>query len=109
MGWRATSASATSAWRRWGRGPVGTAAGLGALVDIGRLRCRAIPPTNPPHQPGLPPADQAQVEDLASWARIQPVCNQVELHPMLAQRRLVEGCRRLVSGGRHGGHCAGTA
>lgn len=77
-----------------------TAAVLGAVVDIGRTRCCAIPPTH--HGSHVRPADQAQVEDLASWARIQPVCNQVELHPMLAQRRLVEGCRRLVSGGRHG-------
>ena len=53
-------------------------------------------PSHPPHSHPSCPANQAQVEDLASWARIQPVCNQVELHPMLAQRRLVEGCRRLV-------------
>lgn len=32
-----------------------------------------------------------QIEDLLSWARIKPVVNQVELHPFLPQRKLVEG------------------
>eukprot|EP00887_Chlorella_sp_A99_P004505 scaffold34.g4505.t1 len=35
-----------------------------------------------------------QVEDLLSWARIKPVVNQVELHPLLAQRKLVGVCLR---------------
>ena len=48
-----------------------------------------------------------------SWARIKPVCNQVELHPMLAQRKLVDGCRRLVGwwvgSWLQGRHMAGQA
>ncbi|KFM24054.1 Alcohol dehydrogenase [NADP(+)] [Auxenochlorella protothecoides] len=32
-----------------------------------------------------------QIADLLSWARIKPVVNQVELHPFLPQRKLVEG------------------
>ena len=32
-------------------------------------------------------------------ARIKPLANQVELHPLLAQRRLVGACLRLVSAG----------
>ncbi|KAK9807579.1 hypothetical protein WJX72_003232 [[Myrmecia] bisecta] len=36
----------------------------------------------------------AQVEALVAGARIKPVVNQVELHPLLAQRKLVGGCLR---------------
>lgn len=38
-----------------------------------------------------------QVEDLLEYARIKPVINQVELHPLLAQRKLVGVCARKVS------------
>lgn len=37
-----------------------------------------------------------QVEDLLQYARIKPVINQVELHPLLAQRKLVGTCARKV-------------
>jgi hypothetical protein len=43
-----------------------------------------------------------QIEDLQSWARIQPVVNQVELHPLLAQRKLVGVCLRKVTGSTPG-------
>eukprot|EP00884_Botryococcus_braunii_P023108 jgi/Botrbrau1/9481/Bobra.0252s0099.1 len=36
----------------------------------------------------------SQVEDLLSWSKIKPVVNQVELHPLLAQRKLVGSCLR---------------
>lgn len=39
------------------------------------------------------------LEDLLSWARIKPVVNQIELHPLLSQRKLVG-----VSA-RYGVHC----
>ena len=39
-----------------------------------------------------------QVEDLLEYARIKPVINQVELHPLLAQRKLVGVCARKVGG-----------
>ena len=35
-----------------------------------------------------------KLEELAGAARIRPAVNQVELHPYLAQRELVEACRR---------------
>lgn len=35
-----------------------------------------------------------QVEDLLAVARVRPVVNQVELHPLLAQRKLVGVCLR---------------
>ena len=38
-----------------------------------------------------------QVEDVLEYARIKPVMNQVELHPLLAQRKLVGVCARKVS------------
>ena len=38
-----------------------------------------------------------QVEDVLEYARIKPVMNQVELHPLLAQRKLVGDCARKVS------------
>lgn len=37
-----------------------------------------------------------QVEELLEYARIKPVANQVELHPFLAQRKLVGVCARKV-------------
>ena len=37
-----------------------------------------------------------QVEGLLETARIKPVINQVELHPLLAQRKLVGVCARKV-------------
>lgn len=37
-----------------------------------------------------------QVEDLLEYAHIKPVINQVELHPLLAQRKLVGVCARKV-------------
>lgn len=37
-----------------------------------------------------------QVEKLLETARIKPVANQVELHPFLAQRKLVGVCARKV-------------
>jgi len=38
----------------------------------------------------------AQVEELLEYARVRPVANQVELHPLLAQRKLVGVCLRKV-------------
>ena len=35
-----------------------------------------------------------QVEDVLSWAKIKPVVNQIELHPLLAQRKLLGVCSR---------------
>ena len=37
-----------------------------------------------------------QVEELLEYARIKPVANQVELHPFMAQRKLVGVCARKV-------------
>lgn len=37
-----------------------------------------------------------QVEALLAAASIKPVVNQVELHPLLAQRKLVGTCLRKV-------------
>jgi diketogulonate reductase-like aldo/keto reductase len=42
----------------------------------------------------LPPAALPQVEELLAFARVKPVVNQVELHPHLAQRKLVGVCYR---------------
>ncbi len=36
----------------------------------------------------------AQVEDVLSFAKIKPVVNQIELHPLLAQRKLLGVCSR---------------
>lgn len=38
-----------------------------------------------------------QVEHLLGKSRIKPVVNQIELHPLLAQRKLVGTCLRKVS------------
>lgn len=38
----------------------------------------------------------SQVEEVLSFARIKPVVNQIELHPLLAQRKLVGVCLRKV-------------
>ena len=38
-----------------------------------------------------------QVEELLTHARIKPVANQVELHPFMAQRKLVGVCARKVT------------
>lgn len=40
-----------------------------------------------------------QVEALLASARVKPVCNQVELHPQLPQRKLVGVCFRKVRPG----------
>ena len=37
-----------------------------------------------------------QVEELLGYARIKPVANQIELHPFLAQRKMVGVCARKV-------------
>ena len=37
-----------------------------------------------------------QVEELLERARIKPVANQIELHPFLAQRKMVGVCARKV-------------
>ena len=37
-----------------------------------------------------------QIEEVLEYARIKPVANQVELHPFLAQRKLVGVCARKV-------------
>ena len=38
---------------------------------------------------GLSNFDLSEIEDVLSWCRIKPVVNQIELHPMLPQRKLV--------------------
>ena len=38
----------------------------------------------------------SEVEHLLSKARIPPAVNQVELHPLLSQRKLVGTCTRKV-------------
>ncbi len=38
-----------------------------------------------------------QVESVLQFADVKPVVNQVELHPLLAQRRLVGTCLRKVN------------
>ena len=38
-----------------------------------------------------------QVEELLAHARIKPVANQVEVHPFMAQRKLVGVCARKVT------------
>lgn len=37
-----------------------------------------------------------QIEEVLGFARIKPVCQQVELHPLLSQRKLVGTCLRKV-------------
>jgi diketogulonate reductase-like aldo/keto reductase len=49
-----------------------------ALVDAGKVRFLGV------SNFGL-----TQIEDVLSWCRIKPIVNQIELHPMLAQRKLV--------------------
>lgn len=41
-------------------------------------------------------ANWLQVEEVLAFARIKPVVNQIELHPLLAQRKLVGVCLRKV-------------
>lgn len=36
------------------------------------------------------------LRELLAFARIKPVVNQIELHPLFSQRRLVGACLRLV-------------
>ncbi|KAL4530235.1 hypothetical protein Ndes2526B_g02402 [Nannochloris sp. 'desiccata'] len=36
----------------------------------------------------------SQVEDVLSWAKVKPVVNQIELHPLLAQRKILGVCSR---------------
>lgn len=60
-----------------------TWAALEALVDEGLVR-----------HIGLSNFSLAQVEEVLGFARIAPVVNQIELHPLLAQRKLVGVCAR---------------
>lgn len=61
-----------------------------ALVDDGLARSI-----------GVSNFSEAQIEELLGFARISPVANQVELHPRLAQRRLVGFCTRKVAAVAH--------
>ena len=45
---------------------------------------------------GVSNFSEAQIDDVLGHARIPPAVNQVELHPLLAQRRLVGYCMRKV-------------
>jgi len=54
------------------------------LVDAGMVR-----------HLGVSNFSLAQLEQILSWARIKPAVNQVELHPLLAQRKLVGVCGRM--------------
>lgn len=45
---------------------------------------------------GVSNFSEAQIDDVLGHARIPPAANQVELHPLLAQRRLVGYCMRKV-------------
>lgn len=49
---------------------------------------------------GVSNFSEAQIDDVLGHARIPPAANQVELHPLLAQRRLVGFCMRKVQAGR---------
>jgi len=60
-----------------------------ALVDDGLARLI-----------GVSNFSEAQIEELLGCARIPPCANQVELHPRLAQRRLVGYCARKVAPAR---------
>jgi len=59
-----------------------------ALVDDGLARSI-----------GVSNFSEAQIEELLGYARVPPCANQVELHPRLAQRRLVGYCARKVAPG----------
>lgn len=50
---------------------------------------------------GVSNFSEAQIEELLGFARISPAANQVELHPRLAQRRLVGFCTRKVAAVAH--------
>mmetsp|Transcript_41555 Transcript_41555/g.130600 ORF Transcript_41555/g.130600 Transcript_41555/m.130600 type:complete len:384 (-) Transcript_41555:76-1227(-) len=65
------SASLLEAWRT-----------LEALVDEGK--CRSI---------GVSNYKQSELDELLAYARIPPAVNQIELHPRLPQRALVEYCQ----------------
>jgi len=41
----------------------------------------------------LPP----QVTEVCNLAKIKPVINEIELHPMLAQKKFVQWCASMVS------------
>ena len=45
---------------------------------------------------GVSNFSEAQIDGVLGHARIPPAANQVELHPLLAQRRLVGFCLRKV-------------
>lgn len=45
---------------------------------------------------GVSNFSEAQIDGMLKHARIPPAANQVELHPLLAQRRLVGYCMRKV-------------
>ena len=55
---------------------------LEALVDEGKVR-----------HIGVSNYNQQELEELLAYARIKPVVNQIELHPRLPQRALVEFCQ----------------
>ena len=48
---------------------------------------------------GVSNFSEAQIDGVLGHARIPPAANQVELHPLLAQRRLVGFCMRKVQAG----------
>ena len=56
-----------------------------SLVDAGLVRTIGVSNFN-----------ISEVEHLLSKARIPPAVNQVELHPLLSQRKLVGTCSRKV-------------
>lgn len=57
-----------------------------ALVDEGLAR-----------NVGVSNFSLSQVQQLQKAARIPIACNQVEIHPMFANDKLVKGCQALVS------------
>ena len=46
---------------------------------------------------GVSNFSERALRELMAAARIKPVVNQIELHPLLSQRRLVGACLRMVS------------
>ena len=66
-----------------------------AVWSLSRHRNRRRQPCSA-RRPFAYPSHVLQVEELLEYARIRPVANQVELHPLLAQRKLVGVCLRKV-------------